>query len=304
MRRRRLASARAAVVCDGDNEDSSATLADRVGIGGKMPLESLFGKPHALIGMVHLGPLPGSPHYAGSLERVVSAAVADARTLEECGLDGIVIENFGDTPFHAADVPAETIASMAVALTAIGAAVKFPIGVNVLRNDVRAALGLCAATRASFVRVNVHVGASVTDQGLIEGRAAETLRERSRLWAGAPQSAPFLFADVDVKHARSLGETDLALLAEDTYRRGGADALLVTGRGTGKEASFYDVRRVRQAVPEAPVLVASGITDRTVARALKEAHGAIVGTWLKRDGAVGNPVDPARARALVAAARS
>ena len=269
-----------------------------------MPLESLFGKPRVVIGMVHLGALPGSPHFAGSLEQVCQAAVADACALEEAGLDGIVVENFGDVPFHADRVPPETIAAMAVALQAIGSAVRFPLGVNVLRNDARAALGLCAATRASFVRVNVHVGTSVTDQGLVCGRAADTLRERARLWAGTPEAAPFVFADVDVKHARPLGESDLGRIAEDTYERGRADVLLVTGSGTGKEASFEDLRRVRQAVPEAPVLVASGVTDRTVSRALSEAHGAIVGTWLKRDGRVGNPVDPARARALVAAARS
>jgi uncharacterized protein len=269
-----------------------------------MPLESLFGKPRVVIGMVHLGALPGSPHFAGSLDQVVEAAVADARALEEAGLDGVVVENFGDVPFFAERVPPETVAAMAVALTAIGAATRFPLGANVLRNDARAALGLCAATRASFVRVNVHVGASVTDQGWVEGRAAETLRERSRLWAGAAGSAPLLFADVDVKHARPLGESDLGRIAEDTYERGRADVLLVTGSGTGKEASFEDLRRVRQAVPEAPVLVASGVTDRTVSRALSEAHGAIVGTWLKSDGRVGNPVDPARARALVAAARA
>jgi len=269
-----------------------------------MPLESLFGKPRVLIGMVHLGALPGSPHFAGSLERVVQAAVTDARVLEEAGLDGVVVENFGDVPFYAERVPPETIAAMSLAVSAIGSAVRFPIGVNVLRNDARAALGLCAATRASFLRVNVHVGASVTDQGWIEGRAAETLRERARLWAGVPEAAPFVFADVDVKHATPLGETDLGSIAEDTHERGGADVLLVTGSGTGKEASFDDVRRVRQAVPEAPVLVASGITDKTVARAFQEAHGAIVGTWLKREGRVGHPVDPARARALVAASRS
>lgn len=269
-----------------------------------MPLESLFGKPRVVIGMVHLDALPGSPHFAGSLDQVVQAAVADARALEDAGLDGIMVENFGDVPFYAERVPAETVAAMAVSLATIGSAVRLPLGVNVLRNDARAALGLCAATRTSYLRVNVHVGTSVTDQGLVEGRAAETLRERSRLWAGSPERAPFLFADVDVKHARALGETDLGRIAEDTYERGRADVLLVTGSGTGKEASFDDLRRVRQAVPEAPVLVASGITDRTVARALSEAHGAIVGTWLKRDGRVGNPVDPARARALVAAARS
>jgi predicted TIM-barrel enzyme len=109
---------------------------------------------------------------------------------------------------------------------------------------------------------------------------------------------------VAVKHASPIGAPALEQMAEDTFHRGGADVLLVTGEGTGKETSFDDVQRIRQAVPEAPVLIASGITDQTVARAVREAHGAIIGSWLKRDGQVHEPVDVRRVRALVEAARS
>jgi hypothetical protein len=268
-----------------------------------MGLDALFGKSRVLIGMVHLGPLPGSPGYLGSMAEVIRRAVEDALALESGGLDGAVVENFGDTPFYPERVPPETVAAMAVALAEVRRAVRFPLGANALRNDAGAALALAAACGAAFVRVNVHSGASVTDQGLVQGRAHETLRLRERLWARAPEDAPLVFADVDVKHASPLGTFDLGQAAADTYYRGRADVLLVTGRGTGRETSMDDVRRVREAVPEAPVLVASGVTDRTVARAVREAHGALVGTWLKRDGQVDAPVDRERVRALVEAAK-
>jgi membrane complex biogenesis BtpA family protein len=269
-----------------------------------MSLEACFGKPRVLLGVVHLLPLPGSPGYLGSMDAIIERALADARALEGGGLDGAVVENFGDAPFYPERVPSETVAAMAVALAEMRGTVGFPLGINVLRNDAHAAHALAAVCGAKFVRVNIHTGAAVTDQGVIHGRAHETLRLRESLWATEPGKRPLLFADVAVKHATPLGAADLAQMAEDTFRRGGADVLLVTGSGTGKETSFDDVQSIREVVPEAPVLVASGITDRTVARAVREAHGAIVGSWLKRDGKVQEPVDTGRVRALVEAARS
>jgi membrane complex biogenesis BtpA family protein len=267
-----------------------------------MTLESCFGKPRVLLGVVHLPPLPGSPGYSGSMETVLELALADARALEDGGLDGAVVENFGDAPFFPGRVPAETVAAMAVALTEIRRETSFPLGVNLLRNDAHGALALTAACGGRFVRVNVHTGTAATDQGIIRGRAHETLRLRDSLWARSQHSKPLLFADVAVKHAVPLGNPELEQMAEDTFHRGSADVLLVTGEGTGKAASFDDVQRIRKAVPEAPLLVASGVTDQTVARAVREAHGAIVGSWLKYEGQVHRPVDIERVRALVKAA--
>ena len=48
-----------------------------------------------------------------------------------------------------------------------------PVRRDVLRNDARAALAVAAATGAAFIRVNVHAGAVVADQGILEGEAAE-----------------------------------------------------------------------------------------------------------------------------------
>jgi uncharacterized protein len=269
--------------------------------------KALFGAPQAdaplLIGVVHLKPLPGSPGWPGgdatpgTMDDVLAAATADARALKAGGARGIIVENFFDAPFFADRVPPVTVAAMTRAVLAVRAAADVPLGVNVLRSDAESALSIAAACRADFIRVNVHVGAMVTDQGLIQGRAAETLRLRSALGTSA-----LIFADVLVKHASPAAPLDLAQAAEDTYRRGMADALLVTGSGTGKPASMDEARRVRAAVPEAPLLVASGVTPESVREWLTVCDGAIVGTSVKQDGNITLPVDVGRVRQLVQAA--
>jgi len=250
-----------------------------------------------LIGVVHLAASPGSPRFAGDVPALLDAARRDAAALARGGADAVIVENFGDAPFHPGAVPAETVATLALALDAVahevGGPAGMPVGVNVLRNDARAALGLCAATGAGFLRVNVHTGAAVTDQGLIEGRAWETLRERLRL---AP--AAQLLADVHVKHAVPLGGGELADAAADTFERGGADALVVSGAGTGQPTARRDLQRVRERLPHAPLLVGSGLTAETAQELLSVADGAIVGTWLKRGGELAAPVDAERVARL------
>jgi uncharacterized protein len=130
-----------------------------------------------LIGMVHLAPLPGSPRWAGSMEQVIGSALADARALVEGGMDALLVENYGDVPFSAGRVEPWTVAAMAVTVAALRAAwPTLPLGVNVLKNDARAALAVAAAAGAQFMRVNVHAGAVVAEQGLVQTEAYHTLR--------------------------------------------------------------------------------------------------------------------------------
>lgn len=247
-----------------------------------------------LIGVVHLAPLPGAPRYAGRLEPVLAAALRDARALVRGGCDALLLENFGDVPFHPGSVPPETVAAMSRALERLREAhPRVPTGVNVLRNDARSGLGLAAAFELDFLRVNVHAGAAATDQGILEGRAAETLRERERL---CPQLA--IWADVHVKHATPLSSESLAEAAADLGQRALADALIVTGRATGAPPAARAVEEVRAAARRTPVLVGSGLSPANARELLAHAQGAIVGTALKRGGRVGAPIDEARVRAL------
>jgi hypothetical protein len=250
-----------------------------------------------VIGMVHLLPLPGSPRARG-LEEILKRALSDARALAAGGVDGLLLENFGDLPFAPGAVDPQVTAVMAAAALEVRRRTALPLGINVLRNDPRAALAVALAAGASFIRVNVHVGAAHTDQGRIEGRAHETLRFRRAIGSRAA-----IFADVFVKHARPAGRMDLATAARETAYRGLADALLVTGPETGSAADPKRLRAVKRAVPDRPVYVASGVSEES-AESVAEADGFIVGTAFKRGGRVENPVDPGRVRRIVRALRS
>ena len=249
----------------------------------------------AVFGMVHLRALPGAPLFGGVLEDVIAAAVDDARAIAEGGASGIVIENFGDRPFAKDCVGAETVAAMTRVIAEIARAVKIPFGVNVLRNDARSALAIAAATGATFIRVNVHTGAMLADQGIIEGDAATTLRLRAAL---CPAVA--IFADHLVKHATPLAAVDETQSAKDLRHRGLADAVIVSGTETGAPADVNRLATVRAALPDTPLIVGSGLTSANAGE-FRDADAAIVGTSIKRDGCVDLPVDAERVRAVVGA---
>ncbi|WP_135820563.1 BtpA/SgcQ family protein [Halostella litorea] len=255
-----------------------------------------------VVGMVHLPPLPGAPKFDGDFDAVREAALRDARRLEAGGVDALMLENFGDAPFYPDDVPKHVVASMTRVAGAVRDAVDLPMGVNVLRNDATAALSVASAVGAAFVRVNVHVGARVTDQGIVEGEAHETIRLRDRL-----DSDVAVLADLDVKHSAPIAERRIdAEAVAEPVERGLAEGVVVSGAGTGHEVAGDHLEAVAEARDraglDAPVFVGSGTTVENVADLLDTADGVIVGTALKEGGETTNPVDEKRVAELVAAA--
>src|SRR5437016_3410989 len=127
-----------------------------------------------IIGMLHAPALPGSPRNELSLKAIVDWVLTDADALARGGVDAFMLENFGDLPFYPRRVPAHTISFMTTIGLEVKRGFKQPLGINVLRNDAESALAVAAAVSSEFIRVNIHSGARVTDQGLIEGRAHDT----------------------------------------------------------------------------------------------------------------------------------
>jgi len=258
-------------------------------------LQELFGTSKVFIGVVHLPPLPGSPQWSGDLDSVLEWARRDARSLAEGGVHGLIVENYGDVPYVPGSVGPHTVAAMAMATRAVQEVVDLPVGINMLRNDPVSAIAVAVATGCRFVRINVHHGVMAADEGVIEGKAHETLRYRSAL--GADDQVK-IFADLLVKHATPLGTSDLSYLARETVERSLADLLIVSGDATGEEASLHDLEVVKGAVPGVPVLVGSGLNEGNAPGFMAVADGAIVGTSLKMDGHIHNPVDVSRVAAM------
>lgn len=259
-------------------------------------LVSLFDTEKPVIGVIHLLPLPGSASWSGDLEEVLARAEQEALALASGGVDGIIVENFFDSPFVKDRVDVSTACALTLAVKRVLAASELPVGVNVLRNDALTALAVAATCAAQFIRVNVLSGAMLTDQGIIEGDAHRVHIYRRQILASEIK----IFADVMVKHAYPLsGAFDIKLSARETIERAGADAIIVSGVGTGSAPAMEDLHKVREAIGSGPLLVGSGSSKENINELLRVADGVIVGTSIKRQGQLENPVDVDRVRSLV-----
>jgi hypothetical protein len=261
----------------------------------KSLLPAWTGMSKIVIGMLHLPGLPGAPLSESNLPQIRQQLLRDAETLAQGGVHGLMMENFGDVPFYPDRVPAYVIAQMTALACEVRAQIDLPLGINVLRNDGCGALAVAHACGAHFIRVNVLCGARVADHGLIQGIAHDLLRQREILG----ESAIKIFADVDVKHSAPLAERPLEDEVDDLVHRGLADAIVVSGAGTGKATDPKKARLVKAAAPEIPLFIGSGITAETVGKFVNHADGFIVGTALKKDGVAINPVELKRVVALM-----
>ena len=257
-----------------------------------LPRWSNIAKP--VIGMLHLPALPGAPLAKLSINETLERMLRDAEALSSGGVDGLMMENFGDVPFYPSRVPAYVVAFMTAIACEVRKRFDLPLGINVLRNDGLSALAVAHASGADFIRVNVLSGARVTDQGVIQGIAHDLLRERTMLAATNIK----IMADVAVKHSAALAPRPIEDEVDDTLERGLADALIVSGSGTGKTTSLDKVKAIKAAAGGKPLYIGSGVTADTVRDYLPFCDGFIVGTWFKRDGIAENLVDVSRVREL------
>lgn len=263
-----------------------------------MTFKALFRSPKPLIACLHLMPLPGSPRYGGDMAPVYDTALAEAEIFARYGVDGFIVENFRDAPFYPGNLPAETIAALAAVSREIVNVAQVPVGVNALRHDAPAALAIATAAQADFIRVNVHMDAVVSDQGVLQGASHQTLRLRSAL-----RSNVLIFADAGVKHATPLGNRGLAAEAQDLTERGLVDAIIVSGAVTGAATRPEDVDTVRRHT-HLPLLIGSGATPDNLAGVYDKVDGFIVGSYFKRDGKAENAVEESRVKTFVDALRA
>jgi membrane complex biogenesis BtpA family protein len=257
--------------------------------------ERLFGSKKAIIGVIHLPPLPGYPASPG-IDKVVEKAVSDLEALQAGPVDGVLVENEEDRP-HRLEAARETIAAMTrVARELVSAARRTPIGVEILLNDPEASIAAAAIAGASFIRTDYFVDPMERPEhgGTMRIDPEGLLRYRRSLGA----DSILILADVQVKYARMLVERSLAESAR-LAREAGADAIVVTGTRTGEPPSLPELEGARQGAGEIPVLIGSGLSSSNAATLLQAADGAIVGTSLKR----GEAIDPEKVRALLLEAR-
>lgn len=259
-----------------------------------MPTFDTLGKKKVIIGMVHLGPSPGTPFYEeGSYQKNLARAVADATALYRGGADGCLVQTIDRVyPTKDAADPAR-IAAVANIVYEIARATgpEFQIGVQILRNAIQASLAVAKVSGGAFLRCAALVGVTMTADGLVESDPLAVMQYRRRLNAMDIK----LIAEVHSMHFKSQDGTPPTEIARAAVNAG-ADA--VSLGDPDEERSMELIRTVRAALPDTPIFLPGYTNHENASRLLPEVDGAFVGTCLERSG-WGSAIDEERVRAYM-----
>lgn len=251
----------------------------------------------SIIGMVHVGALPGSPKHRNSISEIIAKAVEDARNLQQAAVDAILIENMHDRPYLNRVVGPEIVSSMTAVAFALRSEIKIPLGIQILAGANREALAVALAAGFDFIRAEGFVFGHLADEGMMNSDAGELLRYRKSIGADHVQ----IFTDIKKKHSSHSLSADVSIAetakAAEFFL---SDGVIVTGTSTGEKASLEELNEVRKSV-QIPVLIGSGIDAYNIGDYWDLADGFIVGSSLKFDGRWENDVDPDRVSKLMKA---
>lgn len=258
-------------------------------------MTSLFSRIKPVIGVIHVGALPGTPRSSEGVSELVRSATVEAKIYRECGVDGIIIENMHDVPYLKGEVGPEIVAAMSV----IGAEVKnecqLPVGIQILAGANIEAMAVAHAAGLDFIRAEGFAYAHVADEGIIEASAAKLLRYRKMIGAERVQ----VWTDVKKKHSAHAITADVSLgETAETVEFMGADCVIVTGSVTGEPPKVADVQEA-QSHCHLPVFLGSGISENNIDQFYSEADGFIIGSAFKISGVWSNTIDPARVNQFV-----
>ncbi len=252
-------------------------------------------------GMVHVPALPGTPRSNQSMREILVRVRAEAAALRDFGFDAILVENMHDRPYQQRDaVGSEIVACMTVAAAEAREVAGLPCGIQILAAANLQSLSAAVAAGLDFIRAEGFVFGHLADEGIVESDAAALLRARRKLDA----ENVAILTDIKKKHASHALTADIDL--GETARAAEfflSDGVIVTGASTGWPVDPGELREVRVAVPDLPLIVGSGVTPSNAAELLEVADGLIVGSSLKEAGHWSNPIDADRARALLRAVR-
>lgn len=254
-----------------------------------MLFDLLSDKKKIVIGMVHIGALPGSPLYdrVGGINKLIEGVLHDLEGLQAGGIDAIMFGNENDRPYVLKGTP-ETIAAMSAIITTVKSEIRVPFGANYLWDPV-ASIAIAGATGASFVR-EIFSGVYASDMGIWEPKCREAVSLKEHLGL---DDLKLLF-NINAEFAHSLDQRSLALRAKSAVFSSLADAILVSGPMTGQGVDVTYLHEVREAIGNTPLLANTGVTIDNVDSILRVADGCVVGTHFKVDGNTWNAIDRGR----------
>lgn len=231
-----------------------------------MRLNSLYDKVFNKI------PILGMIHLAG--DDPVKRALEEIAVYEEEGVDGVIIENYHGTVEDVTQTLKETSTMKP----------NIVIGVNVLPNEFEQAFSLAYKYGADFIQLDYVAGRYT--RGELDFQAYSQVKEK--------YPNIIVLGGVWPKYYTPLEGSDLEQDLWEAKSR--AEAVVVTGAGTGVETPLGKVKRFRELIGGHPLVVGAGLTADNAYERLCISDGAIVGSFFKEGGDTRNPIDREKIR--------
>lgn len=249
-----------------------------------------FKNKKAIIGMIHLLALPGTPKSKFTVKKIIQRALEEALLYEKLGLDAIMIENMHDVPYLNTEIGPEISTLMAVIGYELKQKINLPCGIQILSSANQAAMAAANSAGLDFIRAEGFVFDHVADEGYVKANAGTLLRYRKAI--GAEQVS--VWTDIKKKHAAHAITADVDIVemakAAEYFL---SDALIVTGSSTAQPVDIAELKALKKA-SKLPLIVGSGITKDNVKQYLPHCHGMIVGSHFKKKGYWANGLDEKR----------
>src|SRR5579871_1387297 len=111
----------------------------------------MFESPKPVIGMIHVQALPGTPANRLTLDKIIAAAVNEARIYRAAGVDGVALENMHDVPYLRGAVGPEIVASLAMVARAVKETFGGVTGIQILAAANKEAVAVAHAAGLDWV---------------------------------------------------------------------------------------------------------------------------------------------------------
>lgn len=208
-----------------------------------------------IIGMIHM--------YGETHQDRVERALSEIDTYERLGVDGAIVENYASVSSVEDDI-------IPLLEGLEGRTLNLALGVNVLPNEFDVTIPLADRYGLPFVQLD-HVA------GVYRGRGSINIPAYNQFRLSFPGVA--ILGGVHPKYYTPLTNLDNDLPTAVTR----AEAVVVTGDGTGLETPIGRVKYFRQKIGNHPLIVGAGLNPNNAFESLIIADGAIVGSYFKTD---------------------
>jgi len=227
-------------------------------------------------------PILGMIHLAGDGPTdKVDRALEELAIFEKEGVDGAIIENYHGR----VDDVERTLKEIDKANT------KVVMGINILSNEFDLAFRLAKKYGAKFIQLDYIAGKYTSGE----------LPVSSYMRYKQEHPDVVVLGGVWPKYYHPVNGSNLEADLIEGMKR--AEAIVVTGKGTGKETPFDKIKSFRKSIGKHPLIVGAGLNPENAYEQLSIADGAIVGSSLKIGYETENAVDKDQVRDLMKVVR-